>query len=243
MFYVKIFKSKLPKSLKIVPGKRFVRMNRRMRGHGHVVQRLCRGFGLPVSEQPKGELYLTEEERLWACDQRAKLGADKPVCIISTRAITDASRFRFFHWEALAETLSESYTLVHPVLTCPQQYTKDVPAVARLQSQWENESILPNAIVYRDLPVRRYIALFSAADLFCGPTSGGTHIAAAFNLPAFVILWEKLADSLSFPCQDQNICTESFLYPQHKFLATDNLNQATVEAVLRQLVKNTCGLA
>jgi len=103
--------------VKIVSDKRFVRMNRRMRGDGHVIQRLCRGFGLPVSEHPKGELYLTQQERSWACDQRAKLDADKPVCIISTRAITDAPRFRSFHWEALAETLSQSHTLVQPILT------------------------------------------------------------------------------------------------------------------------------
>ncbi len=63
----------------------------------------------------------------------------------------------------------------------------------------QSEQPIEGAHVYYDLNIRQYMALFSVADLFCGGTSGGSHIAAAFDLPAIIVTWRALLKGKLLP--------------------------------------------
>jgi len=52
--------------------------------------------------------------------------------------------------------------------------------------------------------------------------SGGSHAAAAFDVPSLVIAWRPLLDRLRFPVSGLGVVA-AFLYPQHWFAAADDL--------------------
>lgn len=190
-------------------------------GDGHISQRLMQGFELPVDPSPKPEIYLTREERRWAKRQRRQWPSDKPVCIVSSAAISDSWMCDYVDWNTVAQALSARYTLIQPVLT---------------------EAPIAGAVAYKGLSVRQYISLFSVADRFVGITSGGTHIAAAFGVPTLVIIWNDLQRKVRFPIVGPVTVSDldwkaAFLYPHHWFIAAEDVSggadsSAKLEAVL-----------
>jgi ADP-heptose:LPS heptosyltransferase len=69
--------------------------------------------------------------------------------------------------------------------------------------------------------VRQFFAMFSVADFYLGPNSSGAHLAAAFDIPAVIVLNSKQYRSLpTFPdrIEGNRWRHESFLYPFHSFL-------------------------
>jgi hypothetical protein len=194
----------------------------KMLGSGHVLQRLAQGLELPVSPIPKSEIYLDAEERAWAEQQRRGWPADRPVCVLSTSAITDAGNLRHVDWDSVVRVLGEDFTVVQPVLSEPP---------------------LPGTIPYHGLSLRRYMSLIAAADCFIGGTSGGSHVAAAFDVPALVIAWRRLLDHLRFPVSGQGVVA-AFLYPQQWFIAAEDVmaehfREARLRDLLRQM--SICG--
>lgn len=217
---------------------RHVRLHRKMRGSGHVIQRLQQGFRLPMDLRPKPEIYLSDEERQWARQQRADWPGEKPACLMASRAITDEGHYRTVDWDTMAEAWAASCTLVQPILTSPQAY---VPQVANISQaavqQWSPEDVLADAVLYRDLPLRKYLALFSVTDFFLGPTSGGTHVAAAFDVPALVVTWEPLYSELEFPCTGRPLCPGSFLYPQQEFLSVEQAKRIDLHKFVQEFIQ------
>jgi hypothetical protein len=104
-------------------------------------------------------------------------------------------------WPSVFQVLSRRYTVVQPIL---------------------RERAIPGAVVYRDLPVRRYMALVACADLFVGGTSGGSHLAAAFDVPSVIIVWRDLHREIEFPVSGQSF-KSWFLYPQHSFVCAEDI--------------------
>ncbi|MCC7481757.1 MAG: hypothetical protein IT541_09575 [Hyphomicrobiales bacterium] len=213
----------------------------RLRGRGHVIQRLQQGFGLPVDPWPQPELYLDEREIQWAKEEQRRWPQDRPACIISTRVLTDMGHFNFdqVDWAALAEEWSRHCTIVQPVMTHAGLYQDQIAMLAVGDvPTWRSETILPGAIVYRDLSLRQYLSLFAVADYFCGGTSGGAHVAAAFRCPSLIIVWHKLLAQLSFPFRGPHLSTGSFLYPQHHFLEADRVCRGSTDHLaIKQAVR------
>lgn len=189
----------------------FPKLDHRMRGAGHVLQRLQQGLELPIEPMPRPEIHLTQTERRWATDERERWGHERPACVLSTSAVTDAGNASRVDWFSVAEALRRRFTVVQPVLSEPP---------------------LPGTISPRGLSLRQYMALIAAADFFVGATSGGSHVAAAFGVPALVVSWRALLDPLRFPVSGLGI-PAAFLYPQQWHLAAEDL--ATGRFRVRQL--------
>jgi hypothetical protein len=181
-----------------VPG-----LESRIRGEGHVIQRLQQGLGLAVEPLPRPEVYLTAAERAWAAAERAKWPAGRPACVLSTAALTDSGNAARVDWWSVVELLGRWFTVVQPVVS---------------------EAPMPGTIAYRDLPVRLYMALVAQADYFVGATSGGSHVAAAFDVPALVVSWREMLESLRFPVSGLGLPLgrDSFLYPQQWHVAAED---------------------
>ena len=192
-----------------------VSFDNKLCGSGHVIQRLAQGMELAAHSVPKPELYLDAEELAWAEQERRGWPPERPVCVLSASAVTDAGNLRRLDWEAVVRILSEEFTVVQPVLA-------ETPA--------------PGTIVYRGLSLRQYMSLIAVADRFVGGTSGGSHVAAAFDVPSLVIAWRSLLDHLRFPVSGLGVVA-AFLYPQHWFAAAEDLTPGHFrEARLRDLL-------
>jgi len=217
-----------------------VRLETRIRGHGHLIHRIQRRFGAVLEGDVRPEIYLSEEERLWALEQRRHWPVEKPVCILATRAIAEAKWYGDVDWPAVANTLMGSCTLVQPILTRPDVYRSQIARTPKARpSTWQEETPIPGAVVYRDLPLRKYLSLFSVADCFCGPASGGAHAAAAFDVPSLLVVWRGLLESLRFPASSQGFATEAFLYPQHDYIASEDLDRGSISwHVLRRKIED-----
>jgi hypothetical protein len=191
-------------------------LDRRMRGDGHVVQRMEQAFEVPVSPVAKPDIYLSDLERAWASTQRKRLPADRPVCVLSTTALTDRGNAERVNWLKIVQMLCFRFTVVQPVLA---------------------EQPVPGAVPYRSLTIRQYMALMAVADAFIGATSGGTHVAAAFDVPSLVVSWRSLLDPLRFPVSGLGMPT-AFLYPQHWHVAAEDLSAGSFrEPQLRGLLE------
>lgn len=79
------------------------------------------------------------------------------------------------------------------------------------------------------------MTLFSIADCFFGGSSGGSHLAAAFNVPAIIVIWRSLLRELRFPVSGLGI-TAAFLYPQHWFIAAEELIDGAFQTMLLERV-------
>jgi hypothetical protein len=184
-------------------------------GHGHVLQRILQGLELPIDPIPKPEIYLTVEEQAWAVQERNKWPQNKPICILSCRALSDRSNVDKVDWVQVAKVISRRFTVVQPII--------DEPTIA-------------GAISYRGLTLRQYMSLFKVVDCFMGGTSGGTHIARAFDVPSIVVIWRSLHQILQFPISGQGF-KASFLYPQHWFISSEDICPTQfIESALEQLI-------
>jgi len=168
---------------------------------GLMLERVARWFDLPADVNPTPEVYLDSAEQSWAERERKNWPLDRRVCILSCGATTDKSRLDIVDWQYVAKTMAERYTVIQPVLS---------------------ERPLPGCIAYRGLDVRQYMSLFSVADFFFGGTSGGSHVAAAFGLPAAIVVWRALLRQIHFPARRRHF-KAAFLYPQHSFVPAEDL--------------------
>ena len=126
-----------------------------------------------------------------------------------------------FDWTPIADVMCKEFTVIQPILTKPTEYKKYIPCHANtIVQRWSEEYRFPNAIVYQDLPLRKYIALFSVVDCFCGTISGGSHISAAFDLQSIIVLWKEQYENLRFPVLNPGLSSMAFLYPQHCIIST-----------------------
>lgn len=189
------------------PGRR-IGVRWKAMGRGHIIERVLRWYGLPPDVLPCPEIYLDKEELAWAAAERRKWPQHLPVCILSCGATTDRRRVATVDWPRVAEILATRFTVIQPALDEPH---------------------LPGCIVYEKLPIRRYMSLFSVANVFCGGTSGGSHVAAAFRLPALIVTWESLMARLRFPAR-RYAFKNAFLYPQHSFIAAERLTRSTFDS-------------
>lgn len=179
-------------------------------GDGHVLQRVLQGLELPLDPHVKPEVYLDPLERKWAAEERRRYTLDKPICLVSAGAITDRGNLNQVDWPSVVQVLNQRYTVLQAV---------------------HLEAEIPGAVVYSDLPLRKYMALFSVADCFFGGTSGGSHLAAAFEVPAVVVIWRALQRELRFPVSGLGI-TAAFLYPRQWFVAAEDLALGACDSTL-----------
>lgn len=196
-----------------------------LKGSGHYIQRLQRGFGVPIQTIPKPEIYLSRAEIEWATQTREKWPQDRPVCILSTRVITDNLRYDFerINWDVIASAWSKVCTVIQPVLTDHMYYERFVGNLPlEMKMQWKPEPICADAIVYENLSLRQYMSLFAVAHYYCGGTSGGAHIAAAFDVRSAIMIWRFVRENLQFPSYGHNLNVINFLYPQHHFICAED---------------------
>ncbi|MBN1126620.1 MAG: hypothetical protein JXA82_16555 [Sedimentisphaerales bacterium] len=203
-------------------------------GNGHVIQRLQQGLGVCVSTRPKPEIYLSDEEYAWAKEQKQYWPKGKPVCLLSTRLLSDKERLGDIDWETIGYNWADLCTIIQPVITKPEQYVREVASVSlgeniEEKTGWGSEAVYSKAYVYENLTTRQYIALFSVVDYFCGGTSGGANVAAAFNVPSLIIVWDDLNKTISFPSKAQSLSPGTFLYPQHQFFFCDQIKKGMID--------------
>jgi hypothetical protein len=193
-------------------------VNHLLRGSGHVIQRFQQGLSLPVQPRPMPELYLDDAEREWASDLRRRAADGRRVCVLSTGALTDGGNAGRIDWGSIARVLGKDYAVIQPIV---------------------DERNVVGTVACRGLSVRQYMALVWAADLFVGATSGGSHVAAAFDVPSLIVAWRSLLDPLRFPTSGPNLVA-AFLYPQHWFIASEDVaanrfNEPMLRSVLTDL--------
>jgi hypothetical protein len=219
--------------------KRGSRLYDLMKGHGHMIQRLQRGLGLPVSILPRPEIYLSPEEQQWAAAERLRWPTDRPVCLLSARVVTQARYYGEVDWQTVANTWGEHCTVIQPVITGQQPY-RDQIGLIRRPEEWHEERPANGVIVHRDLPLRQYMALFSVADYFCGGLAGGAHVAAAIDVPALILLWAEQYDKLSFPSRSLNrLATENWPYPYHDYFRCEDIHHGCELHAFRDAVAKT----
>lgn len=193
-------------------------------GTGHVIQRLHRAFGLTVPVYPRPSITLSTHELEWALEVARRASAGGPLAVLSTGSLTDRCHFQdrasLPRWLG---PLTNNYTVVQPLVTRPETLTDVLAMQPDHIEQWRPDTPLPGCLHIRDLPLRLYLALVSVTDLYVGPNSAGAHAAAAFDIPALVLLPRsgypvvpELPDLWTDP--QENSRHESYLYPQHGFL-------------------------
>jgi ADP-heptose:LPS heptosyltransferase len=199
---------------------RGVRLGRLATGQGHLVHRLERFFGLPMSVCPRGEIYLSQEEIAWAKEFRAKLPNDRPVAVLSAGSITDSAwgRRGVRSWPELVDDLATVFTIVQPVVTRMETLCETIVNIRR-PDQWIPETRLEGCHIIENPTFRCFLALLSIADLFVGQNSGGAHAAAALGIPAVIVLDRSRYSPEGLFRQHQKFWrNEDFLYPQHSFV-------------------------
>jgi len=213
-------------------------LDTRIAGHGHLIHRLQRRFGAVFLGEPRSEVYLNADERQWAAQQRSSWPTDRPVCLFSTRAIADGRHYSGCDWKSIGDALQRHFVMVQPMMTTCNAYACQVaPLRAMNRLAWPKEPPFSQAIHYNDLNVRKYIALFSVVDCYCGTLSGGSHVAAAFRVPSLVVIWNRLRGRLEFPTS--SLCgPDIFLYPQHHHITPEELaaSDHSLAAFIRSVV-------
>lgn len=191
-------------------------------GPGHFIQKLERFFCLPIDPYPRPEVYLSHDESKWAWEIRQMLPRNKPVVLVCTRSVTDSNdgSFTTARWQAWVDLLGQQATVVQLALTAVAAYEKAVFLRDDNRRRFHVESVLDNCFVLQNLTPRQFVAVFSVADGYFGTNSGGSHVAAAFDVPSIVVLNsvtnpERLRFPNPYPAQRN---PESFLYPQHSFV-------------------------
>ncbi len=209
------------------------------RGHGHLSQRLFQGFELPLEAKPKPDLFFTVDELRWARLQRATWGQGRQICIMLPHALTDRDHLTRVDWTAVGEAIGRHYAVFQPVLSSAGTYQSQGGTLYPGQS-WPKQVMLPNARIYRDLPLRQFLALFTIADLYVGGPSGGSHVAAALDIPSINILWDKLCERIRFPVSGGEDLVEKFVYPQHWLVGFEGLvpESGRLRATLDEIVRD-----
>ena len=193
------------------------------RGPGHMIQKLERYFGLPLDPFPRPEIHLSSEESHWAWQMRSMLPRNRPVALVCRGSITDngIARADTLEWQNWVNILSNRFTVVHVALTDIARLEEAVRLRDSARAAWRPDQILDNCFVFENLTTRQFFAIFSVVDLYFGPNTGGAHLAAAFDVPAVVVLNSRQYRSMpAFPdrIEGNRWHHESFLYPYHSFL-------------------------
>lgn len=250
VFDMRVFVSNIPSHVGVFQNNPYVagfsnsrgiNLQNRIGGHGHLLERLQRRFGLQFTGEHRPEVYLTDDEKRWAVTQRNQWPKNRPVCILSTQVIAEAAHYQGVDWNLIGNTWMKSCTVVQPVITCSAEYQKHVaPLTQAHQQRWKPEENIPGAVIYNNLSLRQYMSLFSVADYFCGGSSGGSHVAAAFGLPSLVVVWRDILKTLRFPTASTGFAPEIFLYPQHCFIAAEELRCGTINlSLLNEYIAKT----
>jgi len=191
-------------------------------GPGHIIQKLMDSFGLGIDPFPKPEVFLTSEETKWAWEERSHLPRNKPVAFVSLGSITEGRLVRRnpVIWQRIVDCLRKRYTVVQLALTKIAPLDETIRVDEAFLRRWQPDPVLENCMVYENLGLRRFLSLFSVADLFVGVNSGGMHAAAAFDVPSLIVLdSSRYGDYPVFPVMTEGRWTgEAFLYPQHTFI-------------------------
>lgn len=197
----------------------------KLKPSGHLIQRFQSFYDVRVERIPRPDIYLSEQERAWAQSEKSRWPSGLPICLLSPQSISDRWFFADVDWGAIIAALAERCTVVQPVLA-----TSDVYREQLKNTMYSHETGNRYGLVfYEDLTLRQYMALFTVVDAFCGVTSGGAHVAAAFDVPAMILVWDYLAKQIQFPSIKPGFHTCNFLYPQHNFLAVGNVTRDNVE--------------
>lgn len=217
-----------------------IKMHWKAVGSGHLIQRHQRAHGLTVDSIYRPEIYLTDEEKHWAEQVRNSWRPlDKPVCILSCQAVTDSAQMNSVDWKMIGERLQNHCTVIQTLVTKSVRKSSIAKPKSNNIASTAAAHVVKGAIHYHNLSTRQYFALFSIADLFCGGTSGGSHLAAAFDLPSLIITWRDLMKGFSFPDQVPTIEKTTFLYPQHHFLCRESISlhaRALFDRILKSVV-------
>jgi ADP-heptose:LPS heptosyltransferase len=148
-------------------------------GEGHIIQLKERYFELPVSENPRPQLYLTEKEKLWGQQfinshnqpERSKL----PLLIVHPFGHTWGKVMSKEVWEQAVQTWKASHRI--------------------WQIGMEGHPTIQGCDFHFFTPKKRSFArqLFSVmshAHAFIGVNSGPMHIAQAFGLKSLILIEE-----------------------------------------------------
>jgi ADP-heptose:LPS heptosyltransferase len=172
---------------------------------------------------PRGELDFSEDELAWAWRERSKLPRNKPVALVAPGSITDEAKLpaSALYWTDWVDSLARELTIVQAPSTKASVLEEVVRLTERQRKWWRPDPILDNAYLFENLSLRLFLALFAVVDLYLDRNSGGSHVAAAMNVPAIIALpRSRYPDVPTFPdpASDRPWRHESFLYPYHSFL-------------------------
>jgi len=162
-------------------------------GPGQHIQRVLRWFSLPEPYYPRPDIRLSPDEVAWAVNQCG--GLARPRVILCAEALSYTDGYAEMAWQAWADALSESASVIQPRQTGPT---------------------LGGCMSLSRLTTRQFLALFSQADAYLGTWAAGIHCAAAFGLEAIVVTHPPVDPrQMVFPLPLAHI--RSFLYPQHAY--------------------------
>jgi hypothetical protein len=190
-------------------------------GGGHLIQQKERFLDLPVTDDPKPELYLLEHETKWAKEWIRRQSPDSllPVCILHPAGKTNPNVIDHAFWS--------------------QMVARWKNRVRFWQIGVQGQPRIPGCDRYLMGPkdtwhLRNDFAIISQAELFLGVDSGPMHIARAFSIPSLVLtraegIQELFKRRKSYPYFLFNNWKNSFIYESNQNVSTTGVAAAEIQ--------------
>jgi hypothetical protein len=195
-------------------------------GSGHLIQLKEQFFGLPVSEKPRPEIYLTPSEEAWArkyVQARDPLAAaGKPICVLHPWGHTWKSVMAPDIWEEVVSRWSSRYSFW-------QVGVEGHRAIAGCAHHFLTSRAFRVA--------RKLFGVVRQAAAFIGVNSGPMHVAKAFGIRSLIITEQGNARDIF----ERRHAAPYFLYRNwaHGFLYEDNAH-LDVPALSREELLRGC---
>lgn len=172
-------------------------------GSGHLIQLKEQYFGLPQTEPPRAQLFLTEAEIRWA--KKLWGASQKPVVIIHPWGKTHSSVLNAEAWSKILDSGQDRFRFMQVGIEGQEK-------VAGCEKYFFLSKAFPQA--------RKLFSLISQAQFFMGVDSGPMHVARAFLLPSWIASDYGKKPELIFQDRKnlpyfQSPGTHAFLYEQN----------------------------
>ncbi|MGE5325844.1 MAG: glycosyltransferase family 9 protein, partial [Deltaproteobacteria bacterium] len=137
-------------------------------------------LGMPRSEIPRAQLYLTPQQREWWNSKRASLGisADREYAIVQPTALYATKQWSAANFARLGESLEREAGLL-PVFSCGPNEEGLLDAAER--------AVGKKIVRLEGTRLGEFAAALEGARIFIGNDSGPAHMAAALARPVVVI--------------------------------------------------------
>jgi hypothetical protein len=184
-------------------------------GFGHAIQLKEQFFGVSVSDSPKPEIFLSNQEKRWADDFAGDVGpSQKPICVIHPFGKTYAKVLDLKFWEEMVKRWSHSVRFW-------QLGMAGQPAVTGCDRVLLGKRGFFN--------VRQELAFVGLARFFVGVDSAPMHIARSHGIKSLIAtevpdvkrLFERRREA---PWFAKDLKQQVFLYEQNEHLEVLSLS-------------------